>query len=88
MKNNYDPKIKSFKGQDPYFYAERRLAQKSARLVDALKDLNGVQLEIVRYCLYVSGNTFPHKDALLDLGFKWDYKKRKWYHSMTFTRAN
>jgi len=84
----YEPKIKIIRGREPQFYAERRLANKSTRLVDAVKDLKGVRLEIHRYCLYVMGHTYPHRKKLLDLKFKWDYRKKRWYKAMTFTQAN
>lgn len=84
---NYDPKIKVLRGKSRKFYAEHRLAHKSSRLVDAVKNLKGVELEIRKYCLYVLGNTFPHKRKLLKLKFKWDWKKKQWYKAMTFTRA-
>ena len=84
---NYDPKIKVMCGKSKRFYANHRLAQHSTHLVDAVKDLEGVELEIRKYCLYVLGDTFPHKEKLLNLKFKWDWKKKRWYKSMTFARA-
>jgi len=83
----YEPKIRIISGREPQFYAERRLANKSTRLVDAVKNLKGVRLEIRRYCLYVTGSTYPHKEKLLKLKFKWDWKKKRWYKAMTFTSA-
>ena len=61
---NYDEKIRNFKSPDPDFYAIRRLAQKSQRLVDAVKDLEGVRLELRGYALCVFGKTHQHKEAL------------------------
>jgi len=84
---NYDPKIEKICGKAPSFYTKHRLAQHSTRLVDAVKDLEGVYLEIHKYCLYVLGDTFPHKEKLLNLKFKWDWRKKRWYKSMTFTRV-
>ena len=85
---NYDPKIKKICGKPKMFYAERRLAQHSTRLVDAVKNLKGVRLEIHGYCLLLTGNTYLHKEKLLNLKFKWDWRKKRWYKSMTFTQVN
>jgi len=81
----YDAKIKIIQGKEPKFYAERRLANRSAYIVDAVKDLEGVQLEIRDYYLCILGETKPHKDILKSLNFKWDRFNKMWYKAMTFT---
>jgi hypothetical protein len=81
----YDVKIKNFQGLDPNFYAQRRLCNRSTRLVDAVKNLDGTWLEMHHYQLSVMGDHKPHKDLLKSLKFKWDYRNKRWYKSVTFT---
>lgn len=40
-----------------------------------------VTIEVVGLWLWVSGNTYPHKDALKRAGFKWASKKKMWYYA-------
>ena len=81
----YDTKIKSFQGKEPAFYAERRLNDRCEEIVDAVKDLEGVELEIREYYLCVSGETMPHRETLKSLKFRWDRFNKLWYKAMTFT---
>ncbi len=41
--------------------------------------LEGLDIEICGSWLWISGNTFTHKDALKAAGLKWASKKKMWY---------
>ena len=51
--------------------------------VDALKTLHGVVIEICGYWVWLSGNTYPHKEIISNLGFKFSGAKKSWYWSPT-----
>lgn len=47
--------------------------------VTAIINLDGVTVDLVGAWLWVTGNTYAHKDALKAAGYKWASKKRAWY---------
>ena len=51
--------------------------------VDTLKTLHGVVIEICGYWVWLSGNTYPHKEIISNLGFKFSGAKKSWYWSPT-----
>ena len=48
-------------------------------IINAVVGLGGIAVDLVGAWLWVTGNTFPHKDALKAAGFKWASKKKAWY---------
>lgn len=50
-----------------------------ADIISQLAGLDGLIIELVGTWLWVSGETFPHKDVLKSLKFRWSSKKRAWY---------
>ena len=51
--------------------------------LDTLKILHGVIIEVCGYWVWLSGNTYPHKEAISNLGFKFSGAKKSWYWSPT-----
>lgn len=47
--------------------------------LSAIIALDGLEIEICGKWIWVSGDTFPHKETLKQAGFKWSNKKRMWY---------
>lgn len=47
--------------------------------IDAISDLEGLEIEICGSWVWVSGNTKENKDALKAAGFRWASKKQQWY---------
>lgn len=47
--------------------------------VRAVSHLDGVDIEICGRWVWVTGNTYPHKDTLKEAGYRWASKKRCWY---------
>jgi len=47
--------------------------------INAVIILDGVEIEICGNWVWLSGNTFPHKTAIKEAGFKWASKKKMWY---------
>jgi DnaJ-class molecular chaperone len=48
-------------------------------IISQLAGLDGLIIELVGTWLWVSGETFPYKDVLKSLKFRWSSKKRAWY---------
>ena len=51
--------------------------------LDTLKTLHGVVIEICGYWVWLSGDTYPHKETISNLGFKFSGAKKSWYWSPT-----
>lgn len=48
-------------------------------IINGLIHCDGVQIDIVGSWVWLTGNTFEHKDTIKNLGFKWASKKKAWY---------
>lgn len=42
-------------------------------------NIEGIEIEICGYWIWISGNTKPHKKYLFEVGFHWARKKQMWY---------
>lgn len=40
-----------------------------------------IEIEICGYWLWLSGNTYPYKDYLKEIGCRWSVGKKKWYYT-------
>ncbi len=56
--------------------------------LDTLKTLHGVIIEVCGYWVWLSGNTYPHKETISNLGFKFSGAKKSWYWSPTINTTN
>lgn len=50
-----------------------------ANIVEVLINLDGIMIEVVGSWMWVTGDTYPHKDAIKGVGGRWQGKKRAWY---------
>lgn len=48
-------------------------------VVEAIINLDGIEVELCGSWLWVSGETYKHKDALKDAKFRWSRSKKMWY---------
>ena len=48
-----------------------------------LKTMPGLIIEVCGYWVWLSGNTFPYKETISGLGFKFSGAKKSWYWSPT-----
>lgn len=62
---------------------ERKNAQETAEeyraVILSIINLEGIEIEMCGSWLWVSGNTYFHKEALKRAGFCWSAKKKLWY---------
>lgn len=56
--------------------------------IDSLKAMQGLIIEVCGYWVWLRGNTFPYREALKDLGFKYSGSKKSWYWSPTVDVAS
>lgn len=50
---------------------------------------DGLNIAIVGNWVWLDGNTYPYKNELKELGFKWAREKKKWYwHSEAFRKRS
>lgn len=54
-------------------------AQDLINIIDALINLQGLEIEIIGSWLWVTGETYPIKETLKELGFKFSGKRKAWY---------
>lgn len=67
------------------FTEDRKLREVLQKIIH----FEGINIEIVGCWIWVDGNTYSHKDALKELGFKWAREKKKWYfHTEAFRKKS
>ena len=50
-----------------------------SNIIAILSTINGLKAEMVGSWLWLSGNTYQHKEKLKEFGFLWSGKHKKWY---------
>lgn len=48
-------------------------------IIQALVTIDGIEVEIVGTWVWVSGDTYPNRGRLKELGFRWAKSHQKWY---------
>ena len=56
-------------------------AEQYADIINKVIGLDGIDIEIVGTWIWLSGNTFIHKDAIKAAGFFWSKRHKKWYYN-------
>ena len=52
-------------------------------IISALVRLDGLEIEITGCFIWVTGNTYPQKDIIKSLGFRYSKNKKAWYIAPT-----
>ena len=69
-----------------YDFAEDKILR---NVLEKVIVLNDVIIEIIGNWCWISGNTYPHKDILKEIGFRYAPKKRSWYfHTEAFKKRS
>jgi len=56
-------------------------------MLEKIINFDGIEIEIIGQWIWLDGNTYPHKDILKAIGFKWSKNHKKWHwHSGEFKR--
>ena len=64
---------------DTSYYSTDETPEMFRDIINGLIHCDGVQIDIVGSWVWLTGNTFAHKDTIKGLGFKWASKKKAWY---------
>lgn len=65
--------------QDGTTRATTETPEEYRQVVEAIINLDGIEVELCGCWLWVSGDTYTHKDALKAAGFRWSRTKKMWY---------
>lgn len=58
-------------------------------VLEKIINFEGIEIEIARQWIWVSGNTYNYKKELKEIGFKWASQKKQWYfHTDTFRKRS
>lgn len=54
-------------------------ADEFADIINKVIHLDGIEIEIVGHWVWLSGNTYPHRETIKAAGFFFSSKHKKWY---------
>lgn len=80
MNNEYDLLLKNLKNKK----ANKTNNKDDDKFKDIINDLikyNELTIEIIGSWLWVSGNTYPLRDMIKNLGLLWSKGRKKWYYT-------
>lgn len=60
-------------------YNEAETPEMFRNIISSLISCEGMQIDIVGNWIWLTGNTYPYKDIIKGLGFRWASKKKAWY---------
>ena len=60
-------------------YRTEYSAEEFANIINKVIHLDGVEIEIVGTWVWLSGNTYPHRETIKAAGFFFSSKHKKWY---------
>ena len=87
----YDKLFKALKDKHESKSADGKESAYSKNMYDwkndkALRDVlekiihfNGIEINLVGEWIWLDGNTYPYKEELKGIGFKWSKNRKKWY---------
>lgn len=91
LKNTHESKQTGNDGKADYnnmkydFAEDEMLREMLQRVIH----FNDIVIEVVGNWLWLSGNTYPYRNELKELGFKFGGQKKMWYwHSETFRKKS
>ena len=82
MNNEYDLLFKSLKANKKENKAANNKDNDNFKnIIDELIKYNELTIEIIGSWLWVSGNTYPLRDMIKNLGMLWSKGRKKWYYT-------
>lgn len=58
---------------------EKKIAEAINKTTEALKDIEGIEIELCGTWLWIDGNTYENRAALKAAGCRFSRTKKKWY---------
>ena len=52
-----------------------------ASIISQIVTMVGIEIEVCGSWIWIGGNSFPVKDELKGIGFKWSSSKKRWYYA-------
>lgn len=59
----------------------RETPEEFKHIMEVLLTLEGVTVSLIGSFIWLSGLTYPHKETIKELGFRWSSGKRQWYYT-------
>lgn len=92
LKDKHESKQTSTDGAKANFNANKYDFEADEKLREVLQKIinfANINIEVVGCWLWVDGGTYPYKNELKALGFKWASEKKKWYfHTEAFRKRS
>lgn len=60
-------------------YHKEESPEEFADIISKVIHLDGIEIEIVGHWVWLSGNTYPHRETIKAAGFFFSSKHKKWY---------
>lgn len=55
--------------------------EKLRNVINNIVSFDGINIDVVGSWIWVDGNTYPYRESLKKLGFKWSKNRKKWHYS-------
>ena len=81
MNNEYDMLFKDLKNKKANKKANNKDDDKFKDIINELIKYNELTIEIIGSWLWISGNTYPLRDTIKNLGLLWSKGRKKWYYT-------
>ena len=81
MVNEYDELFKKLQSTTTNKYEATENINNYKDIINELLKMDGIEIEIVGYYIYLSGNTYNNKEQIKALKFLWSSKHKKWYYN-------
>ena len=81
MNNEYDLLFKSLKNKKANTKANIKDNDNFKDIINELIKYNELTIEIIGSWLWISGNTYPLRDIIKNLGLLWSKGRKKWYYT-------
>lgn len=92
LKDKHESKQTSTDGAKADFNANKYDFEADEKLREVLQKIinfANINIEIVGCWLWVDGDTYPYRNDLKEIGFKWASEKKKWYfHTDPFRKRS
>lgn len=79
INNEFERFIKEYKQSDRSGKTAKENATDYINIIEALLELEGVEIELIGSWLWLHGETYQNKERIKGLGFKWSKGKKSWY---------
>ena len=92
LKDKHESKQTSTDGAKADFNANKYDFEADEKLREVLQKIinfTNINIEVVGCWLWVDGDTYPYRNDLKEIGFKWASEKKKWYfHTEAFRKRS